>query len=94
MSLELVSTDLLGPTSPPSLEGVEGARHVAKSSDHHARWREAFMIKNKDDTITSLFHFTENFAIPTDSVRSVFGRTKGGEYIAQHFKDYFKQTGI
>ncbi|CAB1108749.1 unnamed protein product [Ectocarpus sp. CCAP 1310/34] len=65
-----VSTDLMGPISPPARRGF---RYVSKFVHGNTKWKEIFLIKTKRDAIKILQLFNQ---LPLDSGWTASGETK------------------
>ena len=88
---QLVFADLMGPITP---EALGGYKYVSKISDEHTKWTETYLLKSKDDALSTFQSFVQSVVIPSGFRVERLRADKGGEYIGKEFKDYCLQTGV
>eukprot|EP00752_Nemacystus_decipiens_P006651 g5979.t1 len=91
LPFELVYTDLAGPFKP---QAKDGSRYISKFSDHHTRWKAAYPIASKDKALDTLIYFIQDYVITTGNRIQRLRCDKGGEYMADYYRNYCKETGI
>ena len=90
-SLQLVTSDLMGPIVP---EALGGFRYANKFVDHHTRWAEIVHLKTKEDTVDSLQLFVQTSLIPDGWRLQRVKTDKGTENTALAFRKYFREIGV
>ena len=91
MPFELVYTDLAGPFHP---RAKDGSRYISKFTDHHTRLKAVYPIASKDKALDTLTYYNQDYVIPTGHRVQRIRCDKGGEYVADYFRNYCKETGI
>eukprot|EP00752_Nemacystus_decipiens_P015693 g14006.t1 len=81
---QLVSTDLMGPMSPPALGGFQ---YVGKLVDEKTKWKEIFLIKIKSDAIKTLRIFNQSLVVPSGFRLERLRADKGTEYTCREFRE-------
>ena len=88
---ELIYTDLAGPFKP---KAKDGSCYISKFTDHHTRWKAVYPIASKDKALDTLAYFNQDYVIPSGHRIQRVRCDKGGEYVADYFRNYCKETGI
>ena len=88
---ELIYTDLAGPFKP---QARDGSRYISKFTDHHTRWKAVYPIASKDKALDTLTYFNQDYVIPLGQRIERVRCDKGGEYVADYYRNYCKETGI
>ncbi len=91
LPFELVYTDLAGSFKP---QAKDGSHYISKFTDHHTRWKAVYPIASKDKALDTLTYFNQDYVIPTGNRIQRLRCDKGGEYIADYYRNYCKETGI
>ena len=91
LPFELVYTDLAGPFHP---RAKDGSRYISKFTDHHTRLKAVYPIASKDKALDTLTYYNQDYVIPTGHRIQRIRCDKGGEYVADYFRNYCKETGI
>ena len=91
LPFELVYTDLAGPFNP---RAMDSSRYISKFTDHHTRLKAVYPIASNDKALDTLTYYNQDYVILTGHRIQRIRRDKGGEYIADYFRNYCKQTGI
>ena len=86
-----VYTDLLGPITPTAKGGYN---YVSKFTDEYSRMNVVYLIKTKNEAIDTLTRFVQDIVIPNGFRLERLRSDCGGEYTAEYFRKYCKQTGI
>ncbi|CAM9708118.1 unnamed protein product [Ascophyllum nodosum] len=73
---QLVTTDLMGPLSPPALGGF---RYVIKFSDQLTKWNEVFLLKEKKSAVDTVQLYNQAVVIPSGLRLERLRADKGGE---------------
>lgn len=81
--LELIYTDLAGSFKPSALDG---SNYISKFTDHHTRFKAAYPIRSKIKPWKRLMPL----GLRIQRLRC----DKGGEYTANYYRDFCKETGI
>ena len=88
--LTLVFTDLIGPISPPT---IEGHRYVSKFTDEFTKWNEMHLISSKSEAMQTLRLFVQLLTIPMGLRVQRLRSDRGIKYRAVSFKQCH-DTGI
>ncbi|CAB1105631.1 unnamed protein product [Ectocarpus sp. CCAP 1310/34] len=88
---QLVTTDLMGPFSPPALGGF---LYIKKFVDQHIKWNEVFLMKEKSATVDALQLFNQSVLTPHELRLECVRADKGGEYTSWAFCKYCRDVGI
>eukprot|EP00903_Cladosiphon_okamuranus_P017944 g16511.t1 len=75
-------------------QAKDGSRYISKFTDHHTRWKAVYPIASKDKALDTLTYFNQDYVIPTGNRIQRLRCDKGGEYIADYYRNYCKETGI
>eukprot|EP00903_Cladosiphon_okamuranus_P021627 g19885.t1 len=75
-------------------QAKDGSRYISKFMDHHTRWKAVYPIASKDKALDTLTYFNQDYVIPTGNRIQRLRCDKGGEYIADYYRNYCKETGI
>ena len=89
--LQLVTTDLMGPISPPAIGNFS---YIAKFTDYLTRLKAVYFLSKKSDSLSSLVNYVQDVAIPLGLHLGYLHSDNGGEYVNAAFRDYCKSTGI
>lgn len=74
---------------PPAAHG--GYKYVSKSTDHISKWTVVYLLRSKNQELTSLqVYVTSTVILFSRIVRA----NKGGKYTGKEFNDYCSKTGI
>ena len=88
---QLVTTDLMGPLSPPALGGF---RYVSKFLDQLTKWNEVFLLKEKNSAVDTVQLYNQAVIIPSGLRLERLRADKGGENTGAAFRKYFLDVGI
>ena len=88
---QLVTTDLMGPLSPPALGGF---RYVSKFSDQLTKWNEVFVLKEKNSAVDTVQLYNQAVVIPSGLRLERLRADKGGENTGAAFRKYCLDVGI
>ena len=89
-AFELVYTDLAGPFKT----ALNGSKYISKFTDHHTRFKAVYTIQSKDQAFETLNYFIQDYVIPLGHRIQRLRCDKGGEYTADYYRDFCKETGI
>ena len=89
---QLVTTDLMGPLSPPALGG---SRYVSKFLDQLTKWNEVFLLKEKNSAVDTVQLYNQTVVIPSGlSLLERLRADKEGENTGAAFRKYCLDVGI
>ena len=88
---QLVTTDGMGPLSPPALGGF---RYVGKFLDQLTKWNEVFLLKEKNSAVDAVQLYNQAVVIPSGLRLERLRADKGGENTGAAFRKYCLDVGI
>ena len=80
---QLVTTDLMGPLSPPALGGL---RYTSKFLDQLTKWNEVFLLKEKNSAVDTVQLYNQAVVIPSGLRLERLRVDKGGENTGAAFR--------
>lgn len=86
---QLVFTDTMGPIT---LEALGGSRFATKTSDEHTKWTETYLLKLKEEVVSTFQAFMQSMVIPSGLRIERLRTDESGQYVGMGFKDYGLQT--
>jgi transposase InsO family protein len=89
--LELVHVDLCGPITPAT---VGGSKYFMLVVDDCTRWCSVFMLKTKDQALEAFVRYKAEAENNTRNRIKVLRSDRGGEFLAEAFKNVCEQDGI
>ena len=90
-SFQLVTTDLMGPLSPPALGRF---RYVSNFLDQLTKWNEVFLLKEKNSAVDTVQLYNQAVVIPSGLRLERLRADKGGENRGEAFRKYCLHVGI
>ncbi|KAK1417487.1 hypothetical protein QVD17_26616 [Tagetes erecta] len=89
--LELIHTDVYGPTSVSS---VGGSHYYVTFIDDSTRKVWVYFLKNKSDVFYTFKKWKTAVELETDLKVKCLKSDNGGEYVSKEFRDYCAENGI
>jgi hypothetical protein len=89
--LEIVHTDLVGPTTK---KGLKGERYFMLLVDDYTRMTAVFFLKNKSKDFENFKIYKEMVENEMDSIIKCLRSYNGGEFTSKEFMDYCSNHGI
>ena len=89
--LEIVHTDLVGPTTT---KGLKGERYFMLLFDDYTRMTAVCFLKNKLEAFENFNIYKEMVENKMDSIIKCLRSDNGGECISKEFMDYCSNHGI
>lgn len=89
--LQVISTDLIGPISPPAIGGYS---YMSKFTDYRTRIKAVYFIKNKNEALSTFVNFNRDVAVPLGLRVHRVHSDNGKEYVNREFRDYCKTIGV
>jgi hypothetical protein len=89
--LEIVHTDLVGPTTT---KGLKGERYFMLLVDDYTRMTTIFFLKNKSEAFENFKIYKEMVENEMDSRIKCLRSDNGGEFTSKEFMDYYNSHGI
>jgi transposase InsO family protein len=89
--LEIVHTDLVGPTTT---KGLKGERYFMLVVDDYTRMTAVFFLKNKSEVFENFNIYKEMVENEMDSRIKCLRSDNGGYFISKKFMDYYSNHGI
>jgi transposase InsO family protein len=89
--LEIVHTDLVGPTTT---KGLKGERYFMLLVDDYTRMTAVFFLKNKSEAFENFKIYKEIVENEMDSRIKCLRSDNGGEFTSKEFMDYCNNHGI
>jgi transposase InsO family protein len=89
--LEIVHTDLVGPTTT---KGLKGERYFMLLVDDYTRMTAVFFLKNKSEAFENFKIYKEMVENEMDSRMKCLILDNGGEFTSKEFMDYCSNHGI
>jgi hypothetical protein len=89
--LEIVHTDLVGPTTT---KGLKGERYFMLLVDDYTRMTTVFFLKNKSEAFENFKIYKEMVENEMDSRIKCLRSDNGGEFTSKEFMDYCNNHGI
>ena len=89
--LEIVHTDLVGPTRT---KGLKGEKYFMLLVDHYTRMTTVFFLKNKSEAFENFKVYKEMVENEMDSKIKCLRSNNGGEFTSKEFMDYCDSHGI
>jgi transposase InsO family protein len=89
--LEIVHTDLVGPTTT---KGLKGERYFMLLVDDYTRMIAVCFLKNKSETFENFKIYKEMVENEMDSIIKCLRSDNGGEFTSKEFIDYCSNHGI
>jgi transposase InsO family protein len=89
--LEIVHTDLVGPTTT---KGLKGERYFMLLVDDYTRMTAVFFLKNKSEAFENFKIYKEMVENEMDSRIKFLRFDNGGEFTSKEFMDYCNSHGI
>jgi transposase InsO family protein len=89
--LEIVHTDLVGPTTT---KGLKGERYFMLLVDDYTRMTAVFFLKNKSEAFENFKIYKEMVENEMDSRIKCLRSDNGGEFTSKEFMDYCNNHGI
>ena len=90
-SFQLVTTDLMGPLSPPALGRF---RYVSNFLDQLTKWNEVFLLKEKNSAVDTVQLYNQAVVIPSGLRLERLRADKEGENRGEAFRKYCLHVGI
>ena len=90
-SFQLVTTDLMGPLSPPALGGF---CNVSKFLDQFTKWNGVFLLKEKNSAVDTVQFYNQAVVIPYGLRLEHLRADKEGENTDAAFRKYYLDIGI
>jgi hypothetical protein len=89
--LEIVHTDLVGPTTT---KGLKGVRYFMLLVDDYTRMTAVFFLKNNSEAFENFKIYKEMVENEMDSRMKCLRLDNGGEFTSKEFMDYYSNHGI
>jgi hypothetical protein len=89
--LEIVHTDLVGPTTT---KGLKGERYFMLLVDDYTRMTAVCFLKNKSEAFENFKIYKEMVENEMDSRIKCLRSDNGGEFTSKEFMDYYNNHGI
>jgi hypothetical protein len=89
--LEIVHTDLVGPTTT---KGLKGERYFMLLVDDYTRMTTICFLKNKSEAFENFKIYKEMVENEMDSRIKCLRLDNGGEFTSKEFMDYYNNHGI
>jgi transposase InsO family protein len=89
--LEIMHTDLVGPTAT---KGLKGERYFMILVDDYTRITAIFFLKNKSEDFENFKIYKEMVENEMDSKIKCLRSNNGGEFTSKEFMDYYSSLGI
>jgi transposase InsO family protein len=89
--LEIVHTDLVGPTTT---KGLKGDKYFMLLVDDYTRMTAVFFLKNKSEAFENFNIYKEMVKNEMDSKIKFLRSDNGGEFTSKKFMDYCSSHGI
>jgi transposase InsO family protein len=89
--LEIVHTDLVGPTTT---KGLKGEKYFMLLVDDYTRMTAVFFLKNKSESFENFKIYKEMVENEMDSKIKCLRYDNGGEFTSKEFMDYYNSHGI
>jgi transposase InsO family protein len=89
--LEIVHTDLVGPTTT---KGLKGEKYFMLLVDDYTRMTAVFFLKNKSEAFENFKIYKEMVENEMDSKIKCLRYDNGGEFTSKEFMDYCRSHGI
>eukprot|EP00903_Cladosiphon_okamuranus_P015299 g14134.t1 len=90
-AFQLVFVDTLGPFTPVALGGF---KYTAKFVDHHTKWNEVVLMKDKTCSTDALVLFNKGTVIPRSARIHVLRADMGTEITSADYRQYCLDVGI
>jgi transposase InsO family protein len=89
--LEIVHTDLVGPTTT---KGLKGERYFMLLVDDYTRMTVVYFLKNKSEAFENFKIYKKMVENEMDSRIKCLRSDNGGEFTSKEFMDYYSNNGI
>jgi hypothetical protein len=89
--LEIVHTDLVGPTIT---KGLKGEKHFMLLVDDYTRMTAVFFLRNKSEDFENFRVYKEMVENEMDSKIKCLISNNGGEFTSKEFMEYYSRHGI
>jgi hypothetical protein len=89
--MEIVHTDLVGPTTT---KGLKGEKYFMLLVDDYTRMTTVFFLKNKSEAFENFKIYKETVENEMDSKIKCLRSDSGGEFTSKKFMDYCNNHGI
>jgi transposase InsO family protein len=89
--LEIVHTDLVGPTTT---KGLKGDKYFMLLVDDYTRMTAVFFLRNKSEAFENFKVYKEMVENEMDSKIKCLRSDNGGEFTSKEFMDYCNRHGI
>ena len=89
--LEIMHTDLVGPTTT---KGLKGERYFMLLVDDYTRMTAIFFLKNKSEAFENVKIYKEMVENEMDSKIKFLRSDNGGYFTSKEFMDYYSNRGI